>query len=80
MDRPVGAGAQLGNHMDLDPRVRLESRGTQVSSGGGLLVMREPDHALGLSGIASGAMSDSRRGRNTTHPLDNQFRQAAIFS
>jgi hypothetical protein len=38
--------------------------------------MRELHDALGLSGLASAALSDSRRGKNTTHRLDGLFRQS----
>jgi hypothetical protein len=62
--------------VDFDPRVRLEFRGTQLSSDGGLLVMRELDDALGLSGLASAALCDMRRGKNTVHRLDGLFRQS----
>ncbi len=60
--------------MDFDRRVRLEFRGTQLSWDGGLPAMREPDDALGLSDIASGALCDARRGKNTIHRL--VFRQS----
>ncbi|ATX65226.1 hypothetical protein LY39_03395 [Roseinatronobacter bogoriensis subsp. barguzinensis] len=40
MDHPEGAGSQWADRMDFDPRVWLEFRGTQLSSDGGLLVMR----------------------------------------
>ena len=49
MDHPEGAGSDRADRVDFDPRVRLEFRGTQLSSDGGLLVMRELDDALGLS-------------------------------
>ncbi len=75
MDHPKGAGSERGDRVDFR-RVRLDFRGTRLSSDGGLLVMRELDDALGLSALASGALCDSRRGKNTTHRLDGQFRQA----
>ena len=62
--------------MDFDRRVRLEFRGTQLSWDGGLPAMREPDDALGLSDIASGALCDARRGKNTIHRL--VFRQSVF--
>ena len=46
MDHPEGAGSERGDRVDFDPRVRLEFRGTQLSSDGGLLVMREPEREL----------------------------------
>ena len=57
-------------------RVRPGFRGTQLSSDGGLLVMRELDDALGLSDRAPGALNDNRRGRNAVHRLDRLFRQS----
>jgi hypothetical protein len=38
--------------------------------------MRELDDVLGLSNLASGALNDSRRGKNTVHRLDGLFRQS----
>jgi hypothetical protein len=62
MDHPEGAGSQRGDRVDFDPRVRLEFRGTQLSSDGGLLVMRELDDALGLYDLAAAALRDTGRG------------------
>ncbi len=76
MNHPEGAGSERGERVDFDHRVRLEFRGTQLSSDGGLLVMRELDDALGLSDLASRALSDSRKGKNTTHRFDGLFRQS----
>ena len=56
MDHPAGAASQRGDRVDFDPRVRLDFRGTQLSSDCGLLVMRELDDTLGLSGLASAAL------------------------
>ena len=36
MDHPEGAGFDRADRVDFDPRVRLEFRGTQLSSDGGL--------------------------------------------
>ena len=65
MDHPEGAGSKQVDRVDFDRRVRLEFRGTQLSSDGGLLVMRELDDALGLSELATTALRDTRRGKNT---------------
>ena len=64
--------------MDFDRRVRLEFLGTQLSSDGGLLVLRELDAAPGLSDLDSSALCDSRRGKNTVHRLDGLFRQSVF--
>jgi hypothetical protein len=78
MDHPEGAGLQRADRMDFDPRVRLEFRGTQLSSVGGLLVMREFDDAPGLSDLAAVALRDTRRGKNIVHRLDGLFRQSVF--
>ncbi|AMY69046.1 transposase IS4 family protein [Frigidibacter mobilis] len=67
-----------GDRVDFDRRVRLEFRGAQISSDGGLLVMRELDDVLGLSNLASEALRDSRTGKNTLHRLDGLFRQSVF--
>ena len=43
MDHPEGARETGDERLGFDRRVRLEFRGTQLSSDGGLLVMRELD-------------------------------------
>ena len=77
MDHPKGASSDRGDRVDFDRRVRLELRGAQISSDGGLLVMRELDDALGLSDLGSVALRDTCRGKNTVHRLDGLFRQSA---
>ena len=57
MDHPEGAGSQQADRVDFDRRVRLEFRGAQLSSDGGLLVMRELDDALGLSDLVGSTSS-----------------------
>ena len=64
------------DRVDFDPRVRVEFRGAQLSSDGGLLVMRELDDALGLSVLAAAALRNTRRGKNTVHQFDGLFRQS----
>ena len=75
MDPPEGAGSGGCNRVDFDHRVGLEFRGTQISSDGGLPVIRELDDVPGLSGLASVALRDSRQGKTTVHRLDGLFRQ-----
>lgn len=70
-----GAGLQRAGRVDFEPRVRLEFRGTQLSSDGGLLVKRELDEVLGLSSLASAGLRDIRSGLHTIHWLEGLFRQ-----
>jgi len=76
MEQPEGAGSERCDRVDFDCRVRLEFRGAQLGSDRGLLVMRELDDALGLSDLASSALNDNRRGKNTVHQRDGLFRQS----
>ena len=78
MDHLKGAGLQQADRVEFDRRVRLEFCGTQLSSDGGLLVMRELDDALGLSDLASAALRDTRSGKNTVHRLDGLVRQSVF--
>lgn len=79
MDRPEGAGLQQPDRVDLDPCVRLEFSGAQLSSDGGLLVMWELDGALGLSGRAAMALRDTRCDKNTVHRLDDGLFRQPVF-
>ena len=78
MDHPEVAGLRHADRVDFDRRVRLEFRGMQLSSDGGLLVVRELDDALGLSDLAATALRDTRRGKNTVHRLNALFRQSVF--
>ena len=78
MDHPEGAGLARADRVDFDRRVRVEFRGAQISSDGGLFVMRELDDSLGSSDLASAALRDTRRRKNTVHRLDGLFRQSVF--
>jgi hypothetical protein len=78
MDHPEGGGLGWGYRVDFDRGVPLEFRGAQVSSNGGLLVMRELDEALGLSDLASVALHNTRHGKSTLHRLDGLLRQSVF--
>ena len=78
MKHLAGAGSDRSNRVDFDSRVRLEFKGAQISSDGGLLVMRQVK-TLGLSAIASMTLRDNRPGKNKAHPLEGMFRQS-VFS
>ena len=78
MDHPEGAGLDRGDRVGFDRRVRLEYHGAQISSDGGLLVLRELDDAPRLSNPASVALRDTRSGKNTLHRLEGLFRQSVF--
>ena len=78
MDHPEGAHETGDGRLGFDRRVRMQFLGAQISSDGGLLVMRELDDALGLSDLATAALRDSRTGKNKLHRLDGLFRQSVF--
>ncbi len=62
--------------VDFDRRLKLEFRGSRVTSDAGFLAYRELDDALGLTEVAGGLFQDSRIGKNGRHGLVGQFRQS----
>ncbi len=56
---------QLSFHKFL----RVEFQGSRVTSDGGLVLVRELDERLGLTGLMQKHLVDSRTGRNTQLPL-----------
>src|SRR4051812_50091641 len=60
----------------FDRRLKLEFHGTRITSDGGLLAYRELDDALGLTAMATSALAEGRRGKNTRHRLLGLLRQA----
>ena len=65
--------------LEFDRSVKVEFRGSAISSDGGLLLHRELDDALGLSDMAAGLLADVRTGRNGRHRLAGFLRQS-VFS
>ncbi len=57
--------------------LRVDFQGSRVTSDGGLLVVRELDERLGLTGLIQNYLVDSRTGRSTQFPLADLFRQSA---
>lgn len=76
MAHPSGAVSRGDLRLDFDCRVRLEFRWSQLSSDGGLLIVRELDDALDLSDPAAGTLTEHRTGANRVHLMAGLFRQA----
>ena len=76
MLHPEGAGSQRADRVDFDPHVRLEFRGAQISSDGGLLVMRELDDALELTAIQP--QTERKRLDRSVHRAEKRCRQATM--
>ncbi len=78
MAHPMGESKVGVLRLDFDRRLKLEFHGSKVTSDAGLLSYRELDDAVGLSEIAGGALTDTRRGKNGGHGLVGQFRQSVF--
>ena len=63
----MGAGKKQALRVTFDRRLKLECRGSKVTSDAGLLAYRELDEALGLTDLGEELLSDCRRGKNTQH-------------
>jgi hypothetical protein len=57
--------------------LRVDFQGSRVTSDGGLLVVRELDERLDLTGLIQNHLVDSRTGRNAQFPLADLFRQSS---
>lgn len=76
---PTGEGRSGPLRLHFDRSVKLAFRGSAISSGGGLLLHRELDDALGLTDMAADLLADARTGRNGRHAFTRLLRQS-IFS
>jgi Transposase DDE domain group 1 len=61
------------------PPLKVAFQGSRVTSDSGLLLVRELDERLGLSGLIGENIWDDRRGKNTQLPLPDLLRQS-IYS
>ncbi len=78
MANPAGESNDEALRLDFDRRLRLQFRGSVVTSDAGLLGYRELDDALGLSAMASERLADARTGKNGHHALVGMLRQAVF--
>jgi Transposase DDE domain group 1 len=72
----VGETQQGPFQLSFNSSVPVAFRGSRVTSDGGLIVVRELDERLGLSGLMQRHLSDSRRGKNIQLPLLDLARQS----
>ena len=69
MADPVGEADKSGLRLDFDRRLRLQFRGSTITSDAGLLAYRELDDTLGLTDTGVETLADARTGKNGRHRL-----------
>ena len=70
MADPVGEADKSGLRLDFDRRLRLQFRGSTITSDAGLLPYRELDDTLGLTDTGADRLADARTGKNGRHRLE----------
>jgi Transposase DDE domain group 1 len=62
--------------LSFNSSLRVDVRGSRVTSDGGLIAVRELDERLGMGALIERYLTDTRRGRNTQLPLADLLRQS----
>jgi hypothetical protein len=71
----VGEQQNQPFQLSFNPSLKVDFQGSQVTSDGGLVLVRELDERLGLSELIEQHLTDSR-GKNTQLPMADLLRQA----
>ena len=72
----VGETQERPFQLSFNGSLKVDFQGSQVTSDGGLVLVRELDERLGLSELMDLHLSDSRRGKNIQLPLADLLRQS----
>ncbi len=70
---------EIQNHafpLSFNASLRIDFQGSRVTSGGGLILVRELDERLGFGELIEEHLADSRRGKNTQVPFADLLRQS----
>jgi hypothetical protein len=65
--------------VEFNKKLKINFKGAQVTSDGGLVAIREMDEKLGLTAMAEEYLKDSRHGKNIQHEMTGLLRQS-IYS
>jgi hypothetical protein len=60
----MGESKNSSFRVKFNKKLKIEFRGTQVTSDGGLVAIREMDEKLGLTELAGEDLQDKRYGKN----------------
>ena len=77
MADPVGEADKSGLRLDFDRRLRLQFRGSTITSDAGP-PYRELDDTLGLTDTGADRLADARTGKNGRHRLAGLLRQSVF--
>jgi len=78
MADPTGEGDRGALRLDFDRRLRLQFRGSAITSDAGVLPYRELDDAVGLTETGADTLTDARSGKNSRHRLAGLLRQSVF--
>ena len=78
MADPTGEADRGALRLDFDRRLRLQFRGSTITSDAGLLPYRELDDTLGLTDTGADTLADARTGKNGRHRLAGLLRQSVF--
>ncbi len=63
---------------DFDRRLKLEFHSSKIISDAEMPAYREPNHVLGLTGMAGSILTEARRGKNIRHMVEGLHQQSVF--